>query len=562
MRAVGTLAGMNQAVPADADSVDLNQGWAFIQRRASRRWLSGDGDKRESIVDLPHCWNAADDFQEGVAYYRGPGSYRKTFSLGPARSESQLYFETEGFYGLGDLWVNGRCVASIDGQYLGVSIDVTDAVRYDGDNTIGVRLTNRCGRKALPGIALPDFLLYGGLSGRAKLVWQPRLRFERGGVSVITRDVMGPSSHADVDLYAENASDRLRRCVTEWRVLDAEGNEQASAHGPELGIQPGERSRTAVRLTVPDARLWSPGTPVLYTMEGRVIEDGREVDRMRIRFGFREVEFRPRQGCFVNGVRAPLRGCNRHECQPGYGRALPLAIHAEDAARIRGMGLNFVRLSHYPQHPAFLDACDEQGLLVYAEIASWKSVRGGRWIDLAERQMRGMIRRDRNHPSIILWGLGNEGRHRQAFERLQSCARELDPDRPTIYAENHLYRARRKGTLGIPDVWGTNYELDALEAGCEASRLKNVVISECCNYPHAERGNAEAETLQVAMIADMLERIRGKDWVAGFALWSYNDYGTLRKRRYRRHCGLVDAWRRPKMAAEYLRTLYAGDDSG
>jgi beta-galactosidase len=537
-----------------AGGLDLSAGWEFIRRRAPRGWPAGRGPAGER-VDLPHCWNADDDFREGIAYYRGPGAYRRTVNPGVQRPDARCMLETEGFYGIGALWMNGRSVARFDGQYLGLWLDVTDALRYAADNILAVSLTNRCGRRALPGIARPDFLLYGGLTGRARLVWRPLLRFRRGGVAVVTRTVSTSAPTAVVRAELVNASLYPRTARAAWRVRDADGRALAEAAGDTVTLPAGGTVCVETALSCPDAALWSPESPALYTLEGVLLEEGAERDRTGCRIGFREVEFRPRAGCFVNGRRVPLCGCNRHECRPGDGRALPPALHRADAEQIRGMGLNFVRLSHYPQHPAFLDACDALGLLVYAEIASWKSVRGGRWIRLAERQMRGMIERDRNHPGVILWGLGNEGRHRRAFRRLRAVVRALDPDRPTIYAENHWRRARRRGTLGIPDVWGLNYEFDALERGCEASRLRNVIVSECCNIPYAERGNAEAEADQVRAIEAMLARIRGKDWVAGFALWSFNDYGTLRKRRYRRFCGLVDAWRRPKDAARRLPEL-------
>jgi len=244
---------------------------------------------------------------------------------------------------------------------------------------------------------------------------------------------------------------------------------------------------------------------------------------------------------------------------PGFGRALPLPQHRRDAELIKAMGLNFVRLSHYPQHPEFLDACDELGILVYAEVASWKSVRGGRWLSRACRQMRDMVVRDRNHPSVILWGMGNEGRHRKAFQELYAICKELDPERAVTYAENHLYRARRKGAIGLPDVWGLNYEFDALEEGRDASRLRCVVVSECSNYPHTERGNAEAEETQLETIKADLARIQDLQYVAGFALWCFNDYATLRKQRYKRYSGLVDAQRVPKASARWLASEFGGN---
>jgi len=227
-------------------------------------------------------------------------------------------------------------------------------------------------------------------------------------------------------------------------------------------------------------------------------------------------------------------------------------MHEADAKCIKQMGLNFVRLSHYPQHPAFLEACDRLGILVYAELSSWKSVRGGEWLRQASRQMEGMIRRDRNHPSIILWGMGNEGRHAAAYHSLYRLCKCLDPQRAVTYAENHVYRARRQKTLGIPDVWGLNYEFDALAEGVAGSRMQCAVVSECSNYPHTRRGDADAEATQLDTIKKDLARMDSHPEIAGFALWCFNDYATLRKQRYRRFSGIVDAWRTPKAAARWL----------
>jgi len=152
--------------------------------------------------------------------------------------------------------------------------------------------------------------------------------------------------------------------------------------------------------------------------------------------------------------------------------------------------------------------------------------------------------------------MGNESRSRRAYLKLREVVRHLDPIRPVTYAENHFYRARRRKTIGIPDIRGINYELDALEDGCHASMLKSVIITECSNYPHTVRGDLASEARQVAVIEKDLARIENKPYVAGFALWSFNDYATMRKKRYRRHSGIVDAWRIPKMSTALLQARY------
>ena len=532
--------------------VDLSRDWRFARKRVWRWQIhavpSGDADG----VDLPHTWNAQDDFQEGVTYYRGPGVYWKSFRLPPAAQQGELWWtlESDGFYGTGDVWFNGRRVARVDGQYLGFTLDVTPFIRSSGENQLCIRLTNRCGPHVLPGIKHPDFLLYGGLAGQVRLVGKPALQL-LAHPQIVCENVLDPVPSAVIRFGVANRSAQERHGVVRWQIA---GNEVAL----ELHLAPHEvREGLTARIGVAGARLWSPAQPQLYPARGELLEDDVLRDAADLRVGFRQAEFRPDQGFFLNGARLDLRGVNRHENMPGFGQALPAVLHREDARLIQQLGLNFVRLSHYPQSPAFLDACDELGLLVYAELASWKSVRTGRWLKNAVRQFRALIQRDRNHPSIMLWGMGNEAQSRTAYLQLRDVARELDPTRPVTYAENHFYRARREKTLGLPDVWGCNYEFAALAQGRDAARLRCVVISECSNQPLAARGNLQEALRQVENIERDRAQFTGKPFVAGFALWCLTDYGTLRKNRFLRYSGVLDAWRMPKPAAALLQAHYA-----
>ena len=531
--------------------LDLSRDWRFVRRHSWRWQLCAAPANDGPLMNLPHSWNAQDDFQEGVTYYRGPGTYWKNFPLsvddqGVGR---RWYLEADGFYGTGDVWLNGQCIGQVDGQYLGFKLDVTSLLSFNDENTLCIRLTNRCKSHVLPGIKYPDFLLYGGLAGPMRLVGISALHF-LAYPQVVCEDVLSPTPTVSIRCGVANHSALPRHCLVRWAV----GRINAAC---DLQLAPGEvREDLALRLVVPGARLWSPVHPHLYQARGELLEDGGVKDAPDIRFGFRQAEFRPDQGFFLNGERLELRGVNRHENMPGFGQALPPALHREDAQIIRSLGLNFVRLSHYPQSPVFLDACDELGLLVYAELASWKSVRTGRWLKNADRQFRAMIQRDRNRPGIILWGMGNESRSRKAFLQLRAAARELDPTRPVTYAENHLYRAMREKTIGLPDVWACNYEFAALEQGRDAARLRCAVVSECSNYPPAARGNLSEELRQVEIIEQDLAQFRNKPYVAGFALWCLTDYGTLRRNRFLRYSGILDAWRMPKPAAALMQARY------
>ena len=501
-----------------------------------------------------------------------------------AVSGKTVLLKSNGFYGTGDVWVNGVRAARVDGSFLGFSLDIGRLLKAGEPNRLAIRLTNDCPDSILPGIREPDFVLFGGLASRVwleirdnahfaqdTLFIRPELEFREGG------GASGGASgrcHGRIHVAAkiENAGDapcdvRLRVTVRDT----ATGQVVAQRDGETISVPPSASpapvQEHALTLEIPEAKLWDTDSPQLYEVECALLKNGAApasasapIDTLARRTGFRAAEFRPGAGFYLNGRRVFLRGCNRHESMPGYGNALPDALHRADARLIRDAGLNFVRLSHYPQNPAFLDACDELGILVYAELASWKSVRGGAWLRNAERQFGGMIRRDHARPSFIIWGMGNEARDLAAYQRLKALAAALDPlRRPVTYAENHLYRARRKRTIGLPDVWGCNYELTpaALEEGRDASQLRNVLVSECSNAPHAERGDLDAEREQLAQLERDLPPLETLPYAAGFALWCYNDYATMRKNRHYRHCGILDAWREPKMSYYWLRARYA-----
>ncbi len=522
-------------------TVELRNGWTVFRGEVGRRWLAGLDGKGESVV-LPHCWNERDTFQMGRHSYVGQGAYRTAFELPETSSPDAWHLRSEGFYGLAEIWLDGRRVGRTDGQYLGLDVPLDPL--SPGEHLLAIRLDNRIRRNVLPGFSAPDFLLYGGLVGRVWIERIPQPGFDREALAVRTQ--IDPAGHGLIGVHHGLADAEIR-----VEIFDGSGG--LVVHSAPDPTRP---AKTELHLEAP--RHWSPDTPHLYRAEITLTDGGRVLDAVHLPFGFVTAEFRAGQGFFLNGEPLDLHGANRHESIPGLGAALPPELHRRDAELLKGLGCNFVRLSHYPQHPAFLDACDELGLLVYPEIATWKSVRSSRgWLKAARRQMRELILRDRHRPSIILWGMGNESRSKKAYHQLGDIVRELDPHRSTIYAENHLYRARRKMIIGMPDVWGTNYELDVLQEAAASSRSGTVVVAECCNHPHSVKGDEGEELTQLNTLHGDWEAMADRPYVAGYAVWCLTDYATEHRDRFRRLPGLLDAWRRPKMAAELFRARHS-----
>lgn len=500
--------------------------------------LEGSGN----FIDLPHCWNTTDTYQMGRHSFVGHGAYRKAFTLPELSSPGTWHLRSEGFYGLVDIWLDGRRIVRTDAQYLGLNIALDPL--SPGDHTLALQLDNRKHRNVLPGFSAPDFLLYGGLTGRVWLERRPTVAID---VEALTVQPLIAEAGRDSVVIRHPTS----VCETLIEVFDETGTAVARSEAP-----PSARVDHHLRWDQP--RRWSPDDPSLYRAEVTLSNGSEVLDTATVPFGLVSTEFRFGEGLFINGDHIELHGSNRHESIPGLGSALPAEIQRRDAEVLKELGCNFVRLSHYPQHPAFLDACDELGLLVYPEIATWKSVRSNRgWLKAARRQMRDLILRDRHRPSIILWGMGNESRSKKAYFELGKIIRHLDPQRSTTYAENHLYRARRKKIIGMPDVWCTNYELDVLKEAAASSRTGNVVVSECCNHPHSVKGDEREELTQLNTLHRDWEAMADLPFVAGYAVWCLTDYATEHRDRFRRQPGLLDAWRRPKMAAELFRARHS-----
>ena len=503
---------------------------------------------------LPHCWNRFDTFYDGSDYRRGYGSYRRRFlvpeSLPDEPAGYRYWLDVGGFYGSAQVYLNGNRLGRFEGSYLGFRIEVTDHV-LRGENQLGFLVENYARRSRLPGRPDPDFLLYGGLAGHCRLLRTGRSVFPRFGPRVLT-EVDDSGARLSIGTHDSPASLR-------WRLKDETGEELSRG---EL-----RQDSECVWSGAPD--LWSPESPIRYRLDLELSGDGAGVSHRLSRFvGFRQIRFSG-QGFELNGSNYLLHGMNRHESLPGFGSALPDSVHRFDAKQLKKFGCNCVRLSHYPQSPAFLDACDRLGLFVYAEVCSWKTVSAGFWLRSARLQFAEMVRRDRHRPSVLLWGMGNESRSKKAFRVLADNAQRLDPTRPTSYAENHLYRARRKGTVGMADVWGVNYELDVHREASAASRTGSVLFTECMN-PCLEEdplgdvmatdGGAEwpagRHAKQLAVVERDLAVAAESRAIAGYFAWCYADYATLYRKRYRREAGLFEASRRPRPAARLFRRLH------
>ncbi|MBL8269006.1 glycoside hydrolase family 2 TIM barrel-domain containing protein, partial [Steroidobacter sp.] len=338
--------------------------------------------------------------------------YRKRFNAEPSWRGKRIWLRFEAAMNVARVSMNGREVLTHLGGYLPFVVDLSERLRFDAPNEIVVWLDNRdnaiTGPKALHVL---DFNMYGGLYRDVTLLVKEPLHItdeilanQRGGGGVFVTYPEVSRERAKVDIKTQVRNDG--RSTVIFRVAQAlwrDGRQIATASSSVLTVKQGASVDVNVDLAVPQPQLWSPRSPSLYDLVSAVEIDGKVVDERRTRIGIRRVEFAG--GKFkLNGEEMFLRGVNRHQEHPYVGYAVSRAADYRDARRIKEAGFDFVRLSHYPQSTYFMAAADELGLVLLNSVLGWQFYNDDpRFEQQVVQTCRDLVRRDRNHPSSILW---------------------------------------------------------------------------------------------------------------------------------------------------------------
>ncbi len=572
----------------------LNDGWKFTKGEVQNGAARGTSTRGWDQVTIPHCWNATDlfdgrnvddGFEVNNGYYRGPGWYRKEFTLGEGLKGQQVWVGFEGAFQKADVWLNGHHLGTHKGGYTGFSFDVTPYLAQGGrPNLLAVRVDNAFDHDLPPHTA--DYAMYGGLYRDVLLTVTGPLRIN--GVPALV-PTAGPDGggRLKVDASVSNAGPTDEAVEIRCVVVNG-GHEIVTSFGERLVLAP--RSESRVRLASEDIRsidLWSPEHPTLYTVHTQVLRDGRVLDDVTDRIGFRWFSFDPDSGFALNGQPLRLKGVNRHQEYPMLGIALPDSLHVRDMVLIKGLGANVVRLAHYPQDPSVLAACDSLGLLVWEEIPIVNSVGGPAFVTNAMTMMREMIERDRNRPSVILWGLGNEcltdyaeaGAVRPVTDLLRALnalAKEMDPTRLTAQAHNDL---RDDSVADITDVMGRNRyygwytpRMEDLAPALDREHREHprrvLFISEY--GAESKRGYHvgrptlfdHSEEYQLKYHEHYWKTISTRPFVSGSTVWTAFDFaspfkiGNIPRVNQK---GIWDAWRKPKDLYYFYRSQWTSD---
>ncbi len=540
--------------------MDFNHDWLFEQDDWVGLNNASHWDWKDSHwikIQTPHSYNADDSFDNVRWYYRGYAWYRKHFTV-PAEHKGRRIFICFGaISNQSEIWVNEQYMGKFNSGFTPIEIDVTDVLNWDSENLISVRVNNIHNDEIPPGRWRMDYNVYGGIYREVTIESLSDVYLEKYDLFATTPVVNEKESVINTAVKVSNTSQEYRTILVRTTVLD--GAQEKSVSEQSITIPP-ELTRAVSNLEsiVKNVKLWSPDQPNLYLLNVELFENNQLIDQLKTKIGFRSFEFTANKGLLFNGKPLKTKGINRHQCYPGLANAVPKRLQVQDAVILKDLGVNFVRCSHYPQHPDFLNACDSLGILVYEEPVSWQHIGGREFMENMDYMFDAMLRRDRNHPSIILWGLMNEGRSAEMFKLLQATADRLDSTRPTCYAENHIKEALEQGTAFIPDILALNYKIEAYDELHKNYPELILISSECTNPDKTYIGDYTSEMKSFASVKQDLDLIESKSYLPGACIWGFHDYGSEYKPVWPiQTSGVVDYYRRYKEPAWYIKARWS-----
>jgi beta-galactosidase len=394
----------------------FNPGWRFYRGDIKGAEAVHFNDASWDVVTTPHTVQLMPAEASGCRNYQGIAWYRKHFVLPTDMKGKQAFLHFEAIMGKQEIYVNGKKVKTHLGGYLPITVNLTECGVHPGDScVIAVKADNSDDGTYPPGkkqIVL-DFCYHGGIYRDVWLIGKSQVsitdaieagKVAGGGVFLHYDNISDKSAKVFINTDIKNGSNKASTVLLIATVRDA-GGKVVKVLKSKLSLSAGE-SKTAVQQTLlKNPHLWSPNDPYLYKVELRIIEGKSAVDGGIVRMGIRKAEFRGKEGFWLNGKPfGQLIGANRHQDFAYVGNALPNSQQWRDAKRLRDAGCVIIRSAHYPQDPAFMDACDELGLFVIVATPGWQY--WSKQPEFAERvyqNTRDMIRRDRNHACVLMW---------------------------------------------------------------------------------------------------------------------------------------------------------------
>jgi len=540
-----------EAAPAANGRVVLpiNRRWRYSPKTSAAAHERVFDDSGFARVTIPHTnvrlpWHSFDDKD-----YEFISIYRRHFRLLVGARDRRVFVDFEGVMTASTVWLNGVRLGEYKGGFTPFSFELTQHIDWDGENVLAVEVDST-ERADIPPFGYEiDYLTFGGIYREVQLRLVSPTYIENFFAQTV--DVLSgkPKLQVRCDLVSEKPLD------AGWSIEVAlfDGDRRLANVVQPLAAGT-DFSKTGDVVYLEDLgaiELWDLKSPKLYRVEVKLRKDDRVVDGDSRRIGFREAKFTP-QGFSLNGKIIKLRGLDRHQTFPWVGQAMPGRVQRQDAIILRkNLKCNIVRTSHYPQSRHFLDACDEIGLLVLEEIPGWQHIGDQSWQDISVDNVDRMIRRDWNHPSIILWGVRiNESQDNHNFYvRTNALAHKLDPTRQTG-GIRYLYDSEL-----LEDVFTMNDFGFPLRAPNHPLYLNTEFVGH--TYPTKTIDNIERlreHTIRHARVHDQLASNPQYAGGIGWCAFDYNTHSNFGSGDRICYHGVTDIWREPKPAAGFYRS--------
>ncbi len=527
---------------------DLNFDWLY-SNNFKEEYLKTEIDLSDfESVSIPHTnieipYNYFDE-----EIYAFESCYIKKITINADCEGKDIFLCFEGAAHYAKIYLNGKIVKEHKGGYSGFEVKINNEVFYGFENTIVVHLDSSERVEIPPFGNVVDYLTYGGIYREVYLRIVEKVHIK--DFFVKTFNVLEESKTIEAEILLSGIDSGID---IEIALNDEDGNSVSSFS--QNGVA---SSEIKMKHEVSGLKLWDIDSPNLYSISVTLKKDGTDLDRITQVIGFREAVFKT-DGFYLNGKRLKIRGLNRHQSFAYTGYAMPASVQADDARILKNeLGVNLVRTSHYPQSKDFIDECDRLGLLVFTEIPGWQHVsQSEEWRKIVLQNVEEMILQNRNHPSIILWGvrINESNDDDDLYEMTNKLARKLDPTRQTggvrciagsnlledVYTYNDFnYRGNNEPLADVKQI--------------TKSKISPYLVTEHNGHMFpTKRFDHEEKRLEHALRhIRVLDRMYGDDRISGAIGWCMSDYNTHKdfgsgdKICYH---GVTDMFRIPKLAA-------------
>ena len=422
--AAAAVPGQLAASTSLRQTLPLNRRWLFNEKSSAVAMKTAFNDRGWKPVTLPHTNKLLPINGFDEKEYMFVSAYRRHFKLPAALKGRRVFVDFGGVMTAAKVFINGHALGEYKGGYTPFSFELTPRLNWSGDNVLAVEVDSTERKDIPPFGGLIDYLTFGGIYRDVELRFVADTFI--GNVFAKPVNVLHNDRRLNVRVFIDGKRDTSLKLTAELR----DGSRVVATASQNVS---GSESQDVVLTNLGQIELWDLDKPKLYDVRVTISNENTIVDHYDTRMGFRDAKFTP-DGFFLNGKRLKLRGLNRHQTYPFVGQAMPWRVQKHDAWVLKKeLHCNIVRTSHYPQSTHFLDACDELGLLVFEEIPGWQHIGDKAWQDLSVQYVDEMVRRDWNHPSIILWGVrvNESGDNREFYTRTNKLAHDLDDSRQT-----------------------------------------------------------------------------------------------------------------------------------